>query len=190
MDEISSSDMFSFPLSQVLAIAHVCMVLTMKLPKVNSLMVILALQMPSKVLKQLLAISSFRGREMEIKSSISFLLLLKRKVGTNERFFLELKELLSSCKCQDLLTMVTKFNEENPGWLSENWLPFRARISIPECIFAGEPQKNQISMCFRKVLYEISEVIGSEDLEIMIGVSPIPESRKEELNLGMSFLQQ
>ena len=136
--------------------------------------------MPSKVLKQLLAISSFAENEKEeIKSSISFLLLLKKEVGTNKRFFVELTGLLSFCKCQDLLTIVTKFNEENPGWLSENSLPFQDRI--PQSISASEPQ---ISMCFRKVLLQISGFIGSEDLEIMIGVSPIPEYGKEKVKAG------
>ena len=156
----------------------------MNLPKVNALMAILAIQTPLNVLEDLLATSPFTVKQKEgIKSSIDFLLLLKKQMGTNKLFFEELKQLLSICNHQDLVTTVIDFDKANPGWFSEKYLP-----DITECIRAGKPQQNQISR-FRKALFGISQTIRSKDLNIMIGVSPVPESSKEEITTGNDLFE-
>ena len=162
----------------------------MKLPKIRRLMGILARDMQRKQVKELLAAvpaSYISQTEREdCKSAISFFVLLKKRTGTDEVFLSKLESVLSECKCTDFLTRIDEYKGKNPDLFQE---PL-SQLNLPDGTRTGfKPQPGQ-SEKFRGSLLQISRTIGKKQLEIMIGLSPIPEAVKQNINEGHELFEQ
>ena len=159
----------------------------MKLPVLSSLMGLLALAMQKKFLKSLLAASSFTTEDKEnINSPIAFLVLLKRMTGTTIAFIQELKRILTDCRFANLLIIVSKFHQDHPHLLLES----SSHCSAPESILTGsKPSQHQIED-FRRAMIRMSELLSKQDLEIMVAISPIPESSKEQISEGHELFEK
>lgn len=160
---------------------------SMRLSRMKKLIGVLAIGMQLSVVNSILGVSSFSCEEQEnIVSAIGFLMLLKRRKGTDEAFLVELKRLLSVCNEEELLTKITCFEEDNPDLLTENATPFR---SVGSVVYDFEPTQIQ-SHCFKKALYEIGGLIGKRELEILVALTPIPEAGKENIKFGHELFHQ
>ena len=153
----------------------------MRLPKMKKLMGLLAVDMQMSVVTAMVGASSFTIKEKEsIVSAISFLLLLKRRRGSNAAFLEELKRLLSICNERELLAKISGYEDENPNLLMEDTKQSGAVESVG---YDFEPTQNQRHR-FRGALYEISESIEKRELEILVALAPIPEAGKENIEDG------
>ena len=153
----------------------------MRLPKMKKLMGLLAIGMQMSVVTAMVGASSFTVKEKEnIVSAISFLMLLKRRKGTNKAFLLEFRRLLSVCNEKELLTTISVYEDENPDLLKEDTKHSGAVESVG---YDSEPTQCQ-SHRFKGALYKISESIGKGDLEILVALAPIPEASKENVDVG------
>ena len=158
----------------------------MKLPKLNRLMAVLAINMSPKHLSDLLAASTFTVREKEsTESLISFFNLLLRKEGTVKSFLVEVERLFSVCSCTYMLSVVKDFKKSNPDLLSVSGSPVHPEYKAPKI----KPQKKQITS-FQHVLFDISQDIDENELKIMVVASPIPESNKEGISKGYVLFDQ
>jgi hypothetical protein len=153
----------------------------------KKLMGLLAIGMQMSVVTAMVGASSFTIKEKEnIVSAISFLLLLKRRKGTNATFLEELKRLLSICDEQELLAKISGCEGEYPDLLSEDTEQSGAVESVG---YDFEPTQNQRHR-FKGVLYEISQSIGKRDLEILVALAPIPEAGKENIEVGYELFHR
>ena len=158
----------------------------MKLPKLNRLMAVLAINMSPKLLSDLLAVSTLTVREKDgVESLMSFFNLLRRKEGTVKSFLVEVERLFSACCCADMLSMVKDFKKSNPDLLSVSGSPVHPEYIAPKI----KPQKEQ-KTSFQRVLFDISQDINENELKIMVVASPIPESNKEGITKGHALFDQ
>ena len=156
----------------------------MRLSGMKKLMGVLAIGMQLSVVKSMLGASSFSCEEKEnVVSAIGFLMLLKRRKGTDKAFLEELKHLLSVCSEEELLTKITHYEQESPDLLTENAKQFES----VGCDF--EPTQIQ-SQQFKKALYKIGKSVGKRELEILVALTPIPEAGKENIEVGHELFHQ
>ena len=162
----------------------------MKLPKIRRLMGLLARDMQRKQVKELLAAvpASFISQtdREDCKSAISFFVLLKKRTGTDEAFLSKLESVLTECKCADFLSRIQEYKVQNPDLFQD---PL-SQLSLPDGTRTGfKPQPGQ-SDKFRGSLLQISRTIGKKQLEMMVGLSPIPEAAKQNINEGHELFEQ
>ena len=162
----------------------------MKLPKIRRLMGLLARDMQRKQVKELLAAvpASFISQtdREDCKSAISFFVLLKKRTGTDEAFLSKLESYLSECKCADFVSIIEEYKMQNPYLFHE---PL-SQLSLPDGTRTGFKSQPGQSEKFRGSLLQISRTIGKKQLEIMIGLSPIPEAVKQNINEGHELFEQ
>ena len=159
----------------------------MRLPRMKKLMGLLAIDMKMSVVTAIVGASSFNVKEKEsITSAISFLLLLKRRRGSNAAFLEELKRLLSICNEQELLVKISGYEDKNPNLLMEDTEQSEAVESVG---YDFEPTQNQRCR-FKETLFEISESIDKRELEMLVALSPIPEAGKENIEVGRELFHR
>lgn len=160
---------------------------SMRLPRMKKLMGLLAIDMQMSVVKTMVDASSFTVKEKEsIVSAVSFLLLLKRRRGSNAAFLEELKRLLLICNEQGLLAKISRYEDKNPNFLMEDTEQSGAVESVG---YDFEPTQNQRE-CFKIALLNISESIKKRELEILVALAPIPEAGKENIEVGRELFHQ
>jgi hypothetical protein len=154
----------------------------MRLAGMKKLMGLLAIGMQMSVVTAMVGASSFTVKEKEsIVSAVSFLMLLKRRRGSNLAFLAELKRLLSICNERELLSMISGYEDENPELLTEG--DTEQSRAIESVGYDFEPTQNQRDR-FKRALYVVSESIDTRDLEILVALTPIPEAGKENIEFG------
>ena len=152
---------------------------------------LLARDMLEKQVRELLAVlptSCISQAEREdCTSAIRFFVLLKKRVGTDQAFLEKLESLLRECKCEDFLSTIKKFKEDNPDLLASD---STSTLNLPNGTKAGFKPKRGQSERFRSILLRISRTFPRKHLEIMIALPPIPEAEKQSITEGHDLFHQ
>ena len=161
----------------------------MKLGELERLLARLALKMQSPQLNQLRFSCSelTEAQKMEAQSPIKLLTILKRKSKSNEQFVSALEQHFEGTQdFEDLSTIVQEFRGENPD--PNSIKPLKGPI-LPNGAFAFRPGREQ-SHHFKRMLLNVSNSLNWIHLEIMVAISPIPDSLKEHMNKGYQLFEE
>ena len=152
---------------------------------------LLARDMQEKQVRELLAVlptSCISQTEREdCTTAIRFFVLLKKRMGTDKSFLTKLESLLEECKCEDFLSTIKKFKEENPDLLASDSI---STLNLPNGTKAGFKPKRGQSDKFRSILLRISRTFPRKHLEIMVALPPIPEAEKQNITEGHDLFHQ
>ena len=161
----------------------------MKLGELERLLARLALKMQSPQLNQLRFSCSelTEAQKMEAQSPIKLLTILKRKSKSNDQFVSTLEQHFEGIQdFEDLTAIVQEFRSENPD---PNSIKPLAGPILPNGAFAFRPERNQ-SHHFKRMLLNVSNSLNWIHLEIMVAISPIPDSLKEHMNKGYQLFEE
>ena len=161
----------------------------MKLGELERLLARLALKMQSPQLNQLRFSCSelTEAQKMEAQSPIKLFTILKRKSKSNEQFVSTLEQHFEGIQdFEDLSTIVQDFRSENPD--PNSIKPLKGPI-LPNGAFAFRPGREQ-SHYFKRMLLNVSNSLNWIHLEIMVAISPIPDSLKEHMNKGYQLFEE
>ena len=149
----------------------------------------LSLKMQSSQLHQLRFSCSelTESQKMQSQSPIQLLVILRRKSRSNERFVSILEQQFEgSEEFEDLCKIMQEFRNENPD---PNEIEPLSGPILPNGAFVFHPGKDQ-SHVFKRMLLNVSNSINWIHLEIMVAISPIPDSLKEHMNKGYQLFEE
>ena len=149
-------------------------------------MATVALNVQPEQLDRLLVLSILPvGVKGAIQTPIKFLNVMRQKSGSVREFVRELENMLAVEECFiDLHTIVRS--------LCNNCADTDLNMSatqFPNGLGHHNTSEQQNS-CFNKVLLRISDYIPSESLDIMVALTPIPESKKESIRQGYKLFHE
>lgn len=155
----------------------------MKLDPLKKLMATLATETTQFQLDDILLKPDFLQWERDsLTSTVSMLVALQRKCGSNTEFLDRLEGLLEGIQeNQKLTNAVRNFREQNVDVDA-----LGASCRLPNGAFMHKPTGPQ-KRAFSSAMLQISRRLSSKDFHILRALSPIPDGRKEGLNTGLKL---